>query len=404
MKLKNKVLMGAALAVSLVGLGLGQSYVEKGAIEAGAQSRQAPSFEVDPFWPQPLPNGWILGNVIGVAIDARDHIYIVHRAWGEGIFKPFAELGLQEGTSICCTPAPPIVEFDPDGNLVRAWGGPVEGAPYVWPESNHGIEVDYKGNIWIGGNGRADSHILKFTNDGKFLQQIGTPGFAEAASNDTTRFARVAEVAVLEETNEAFVADGYGNKRVAVLDADTGEFKRYWGAYGNKPVDSTERYRHDPSTPPSQQFTGPVHCAEPSNDGLLYVCDRTSDRIQVFKQDGTFVMEKLIAPETLSQGSTWDIDFSKDAAQKYIYLADGQNQRVYILERETLELLTMFGGGGRQPGLWFAPHSIATDSKGNVYTTETYEGKRIQKFIYKGVKDIPAMDQGPLWPAGELNN
>ena len=402
MKIKNKVLMGAALAVSLVGLSLGQQFVGTSG-EATAQAPQAPSFEVDPFWPQPLPNGWILGNVIGVAIDERDHVFIVHRAWGDGIFKPFAELGLQEGTSICCTPAPPVVEFDAEGNMVNAWGGPTDTGEYVWPESNHGIEVDYQGNIWIGGNGRADSHILKFTRDGKFIEQLGIAGIAEPDSNDTTRFSRVAEVSVVAKTNEAFVSDGYGNKRIAVLDATTGEFKRYWGAYGNKPVDPTERYRHDPTTPPSQQFTGPVHCAQPSNDGLLYVCDRTSDRIQVFQQDGTFMFEKLIMPETLSQGSTWDISFSTDADQKYIYLADGQNQRVHILLRETLDVLTMFGGGGRQPGLWFAPHSIATDSKGNIYTTETYEGKRIQKFIYQGVKDIPAKDQGVLWPAGELN-
>jgi DNA-binding beta-propeller fold protein YncE len=404
MKLKTKLFMGVALTAALVGLGLGQSYMEKDVIEASAQTLQAPAFEVDPFWPQPLPNEWILGNVIGVAVDARDHVYIVHRAWGEGIFKPFAELGLSEGTSICCEAAPPIVEFDPDGNMVRAWGGPVEGAPYVWPESNHGIEVDHKGNVWIGGNGRADSHILKFTNDGKFLQQLGTPGLPDPDSNDTSRFSRVAKISVVEETNEAFIADGYGNRRIAVLDADTGAFKRYWGAYGEKNiVDPTERYRHDPSTPPSRTFTGPVHCVEPSDDGLLYVCDRTSDRIQVFDRAGNYKSEVLIAPETGSQGSTWDLDFSRDAAQKYIYLADGQNQRVYIIDRASMEVLTQFGGGGRQPGLWFAPHSLATDSKGNIYTTETYEGKRIQKFMYKGIKDIPKMDQGALWPAGELN-
>ena len=402
MKLKNKVLMGVTLAVSLIGLSLGQSMMN--ATDATAQSAKAPSFEVDPFWPQPLPNGWILGNVIGVAVDARDHVYIVHRAWGDGIFKPFAELGLQQGTSICCTPAPPILEFDADGNLVRAWGGPVEGAPYVWPDSNHGIEVDHKGNVWIGGNGRGDSHILKFTNDGKFIAQYGTPGINEPDSNDTTHFSRVAKISVVEETNEAFIADGYGNRRIAVLDADTGEFKRYWGAYGEKNiVDPTERYRHDPSKPPSKTFTGPVHCVEPSNDGLIYVCDRSSDRIQVFDRAGNYKSEVLIAPETGAQGSTWDLDFSRDADQKYIYLADGQNQRVYIIERSTMEVLTKFGGGGRQPGLWFAPHSLATDSKGNIYTTETYEGKRIQKFIAKGITDIPAMDQGALWPAGELN-
>ncbi|MBT5074223.1 MAG: hypothetical protein HOJ34_00060 [Kordiimonadaceae bacterium] len=403
MKLKNKVLMGAAFAVSLIGLSLGQSIVGTSG-DATAQAPQAPSFEVDPFWPQPLPNGWILGNVIGVAVDARDHVYIVHRAWGEGIFKPFAELGLQLGTSICCTPAPPIVEFDADGNLVRAWGGPVEGAPYTWPESNHGIEVDHKGNVWIGGNGRGDSHILKFTNDGTFIAQYGTPGIATPDSNDTSKFSRVAKISVVEETNEAFIADGYGNRRIAVLDADTGEFKRYWGAYGAKEiVDPTERYRHDPSTPPSRTFTGPVHCVEPSNDGLLYVCDRTSDRIQIFDRAGNYKSEILIAPETGSQGSTWDLDFSRDEAQKYIYLADGQNQRVYIIERSTMEVLTKFGGGGRQPGLWFAPHSLATDSKGNIYTTETYEGKRIQKFIAKGITAIPSADQGALWPAAELN-
>ncbi len=403
MKIKSKVLMGVALTVSLVGLGLGQQFVGT-SNEATAQAPQAPSFEVDPFWPQPLPNGWILGNVIGVEIDERDHVFIVHRASGDGIFQGFSELGLQQGTSLCCTPAPPIVEFDPDGNLVNAWGGPVEGAPYTWPESNHGIEIDHNGNIWIGGNGRGDSHILKFTRDGQFIEQLGTPGIAEPDSNDTTRFSRVAEVSVVAETNEAFVADGYGNRRIAVLDANTGEFKRYWGAYGNVPEDPTERYRHDPTTPPHPQFTGPVHCSQPSNDGKLYVCDRSSDRIQVFEQDGTFLFEKLIMPETMSQGSTWDISFSTDEAQKYIYLADGQNQRVHILNREDLEPITMFGSGGRQPGTWYAPHSIATDSKGNVYTTETYEGKRIQKFIYKGIKDVPQFDQGVLWPEGELNN
>lgn len=403
MKLKNKVLMGAAFAVSLVGLSLGQSIVGTGG-DATAQSPQAPSFEVDPFWPQPLPNQWILGNVIGVAVDARDHVYIVHRAWGDGIFAPFSELGLREGTSICCTPAPPIIEFDADGNLVRAWGGPVEGAPYTWPVSNHGIEVDHNGNIWIGGNGRGDSHVLKFTNDGQFIAQYGTPGIAEADSMDQSHFSRVAKISVVAETNEAYIADGYGNRRIAVLDADSGEFKRYWGAYGEQNiVDPTERYRHDPSTPPNRTFTGPVHCVEPSNDGLIYVCDRTSDRIQIFKQDGTYVSETLIAPETGSQGSTWDLDFSRDEAQKYIYLADGQNQRVYIIDRASMEVLTKFGGGGRQPGLWFAPHSLATDSKGNIYTTETYEGKRIQKFIAKGIKDIPGPDQGAPWPASELN-
>ena len=202
--------------------------------------------------------------------------------------------------------------------------------------------------------------------------------------------------------NEAFVADGYANKRVAVLDADTGKFKRYWGAYGNKP-DDTNIGRYSPEDPPAQQFRNPVHCADPSNDGLVYVCDRANDRIQVFKTDGTFVKEKLIAPLTLGDGSVWDIAFSKDSAQKFMYVADGKNMRVYILDRESLEILTSFGDGGRQPGQFFAVHSIATDSKGNIFTTETYEGKRVQKFKYKGVKRVKEKNQGVPWGSKRQN-
>jgi DNA-binding beta-propeller fold protein YncE len=147
------------------------------------------------------------------------------------------------------------------------------------------------------------------------------------------------------------------------------------------------------------QFRNPVHCAEPSNDGLVYVCDRANDRIQVFKTDGTFVKEKQIAPRTLGDGSTWDIAFSPDAEQKFMYLADGKNMKVYIILRETLDVLTSFGDGGRQPGQFFAVHSIATDSKGNIYTTETYEGKRVQKFVFTGMGPVPGADQGVVWPA-----
>ena len=184
--------------------------------------------------------------------------------------------------------------------------------------------------------------------------------------------------------DEAYVADGYGNKRVAVIDMDTGELKRFWGAYGNKP-DDADLGPYDPDAPLAQQFRNPVHCAEPSNDGLVYVCDRPNDRIQVFRKDGTFVDEVRIAPKTLGDGSIWDIAFSRDPEQNFMYLADGKNEKVYVMDRETLEVLTSFGDGGRQPGLFFAVHSIATDSQGNIYTTETYEGKRVQKFVYKGL-------------------
>jgi DNA-binding beta-propeller fold protein YncE len=352
----------------------------------------APSFEVDPFWPKPLPNHWVLGSTVGVGIDSRDHVFIIHRRNGE----PQTELGaaLDPPGGECCLPAPPVLEFDPEGNLVGSWGGP--GSGYTWPASNHGLTVDPKDNVWIGGNGEGDSHILVFTRDGKLLKQIGLPGQG-TNSNSTEAFGRVAKISFDPTGAEAFVADGYANRRVAVVDAATGAFKRYWGAYGNKP-DDTRLPPYDPKAPPAQQFRTPVHCAEPSADGLVYVCDRPNDRIQVFRKDGSFVKEKIIAPLTLGDGSVWDITFSRDPGQRFIYLADGKNEKVYIIERSSLEVLTSFGDGGRQPGLFFAVHSIATDSKGNIYTTETYEGKRVQKFVYRGMKPVTRKNQGAPWP------
>ena len=372
---------------------------------ARAHAVEAPRFEVDPLWPKPLPNHWVLGNVIGVGVDANDHVFIVHR---NDTFDPQKEIGAVATPKLseCCVPAPPVLEFDPEGNLVKAWGGPGHG--YDWPSSNHGIAVDDKNNVWIGGNGTCpasgtsdcpagtiDSFILEFTHDGMLLKQIGM-SHQKVNSNSTTHFGRVAKISFDAKANEAFVADGYGNKRVAVLDMETGQIKRFWGAYGNVPSDSNLG-PYDPSAPPAQQFRNPVHCAEPSVDGLLYVCDRVNDRIQVFEKTGKFVKEKLIKPATRGDGSVWDIAFSRDPEQKYIFLADGKNEKVYVMDRQSLEILTAFGDGGRQPGQWFAVHSIATDSRGNIYTTETYEGKRVQKFVYKGMGMVVA-DQGVIWP------
>ena len=373
---------------ALVALGVAQATL-------GASDRQlvqAPRFEVDPMWPKPLPNHWILGSTIGVGIDSRDHVYIIHR--GDSTLNQRTEAGMNNGIGECCQAAPPVVEFDPEGNLVRAWGGPGQG--YVWPGSNHGISIDDKDIVWIGGNGATDSHMLKFSRDGKFLQQIGTPG-QQTNSNDSTHFGKVAKISFDLKAQEAFIADGYGNRRVAVVDMNTGALKRYWGAYGEKP-DDARTPPYDPSAPLIRQFRTPVHCAEPTNDGLVYVCDRPNDRIQVFRKNGTFVKEVQVAPKTRGDGSVWDIAFSKDAAQKYLYLADGKNERVYVMDRQTLEILTSFGDGGRQPGQFFAVHSIATDSKGNIYTTETYEGKRLQKFTYKGVGSVTRANQGVVWP------
>jgi len=241
-----------------------------------------------------------------------------------------------------------------------------------------------------------DNMVLKFTRDGKFLMQIGKPRSSKG-SNDLANLRLPAKTFLDKETNELYVADGYGNHRVIVFDADTGKYKRHWGAYGNKP-DDVDLGRYDPKAPPAKQFRNPVHCADLSVDRLLYVCDRVNDRIQVFKPDGTFVKEAFYNKETLGSGSTWDVAFSRDPQQRYMYVADGENAKVHVVLRETLDLLTSFGEGGRQPGEFYGVHSLATDSKGNLYTTETYRGQRVQKFTYKGLAPVTKKDQGVVWP------
>ena len=377
--------------------------------ELAGQSRnsvQAPYFEVDPLWPKPLPNHWVLGSTIGVSVDEKDHVWIIHRG-SATLGNNEKGLELNPPTGECCAGAPPVLEFDPEGNLVGHWGGPGEG--YEWPASNHGITIDYKGNVWIGGNGDQDSQVLKFTKQGKFLLRVGKsaarkgPNNAQGqptyvgGSNDQVSFGRVAKIFVDPAANEAYLADGYLNKRVAIIDADTGKLKRYWGAYGNKP-DDTNLGPYKPEAPPAQQFRNPVHCADLSRDGFVYVCDRQNNRLQVFTKDGKFVKEAFYAKNSLSEGAVWDVAFSKDPQQTYIFLADGRNMKIRVLRRETLEELTSFGDGGRQPGQFYAVHSIAADSKGNLYTTETYEGKRVQKFTYKGLKTVSKKEQGTVWP------
>ena len=402
---RNRV-VAAFFLVALAALTLAHNLVERTAAAQAQNAVQAPRFEVDPLWPKPLPNHWLLGSTIGVAVDARDRVWIIHRSSatldaterGAEVNPPVAE---------CCKGAPPVLAFDQAGNLAASWGGPGQG--YEWPQSNHGIFIDHNGNVWIGGNGAGDSHVLKFTQDGKFLAQYGKQharrisGAGQDAkyqrgSNDPNSFGRVAKIFVEPKANEAYLADGYFNTRVAVLDAATGKMKRYWGAYGNKPTDE-DLGPYKPDAPPAQQFRNPVHCADVSNDGFVYACDRVNDRIQVFTKEGKFVKEQFIAKNTLAAGSVWDMAFSRDPQQRYIYVADGQNQKVYILERESLRLLTSFGDGGRQPGQFFGVHSIVTDSQGNIYTTETYEGKRVQKFSYRGLGPVTKPDQGVVWPA-----
>jgi len=369
----------------------------------------APRFEVDVAWPKPLPNHWILGPTIGVSVDADNHVWIIHR----GNLLSITEKQLDLGTGDCCAAAPPVLEFDQAGNLMRSWGGPGEG--YEWPTSLHGIFVDYKHNVWIGGNGRDDSEILKFTQDGKFLMQVGkkgarrkddapadpsieggVAGFA-ADSSDPSNFGRAAKIFVDQRENEAYIADGYLNRRVAVLDADTGKMKRWWGAYGNKP-DDTSLGAYDPAAPPAQQFRNPVHCADMSVDRMIYVCDRVNDRLQIFTPEGKFVKEARFETNTKSDGSVWDIAFSRDPQQNWIFMADGVSEKVKIIDRKTLAEVTTFGDGGHQPGEFYGAHSIAIDLKGNLYVTETYNGRRVQRFIYKGMAPVTKLNQGVVWP------
>jgi hypothetical protein len=401
--------IGAALAMALAGIGLSPAPVD-------AQAKQAPIFEVDPLWPKPLPNHWVTGSTIGLSVDAQDNVWTIHRPnTVEDNFKAAdilvgdargrddeAQPGApnaaapSQGAPIgkCCKVAPPVLVYDQAGNLVRSWGGPGQG--YDWPDSNHGITVDHEGNVWLAGNGMRDTQILKFTGAGKFIFQIGKHG-VHNGSNDVENFWQPTKLWEDVAANEMYIGDGYGNRRVMVVDVATGKYKRHWGAYGNKPSD--ERVpAYTPDGPPSQQFNT-VHCAIVSNDGLVYVCDRVNDRVQVFRKDGTFVKEAFIDTHTFRSGSVWDMTFSRDPQQTYIYAANGVDEKINILLRSTLEVLTSFGDGGRGPGQFFGVHNLATDSKGNLYATETYTGARVQRFLYKGVGPVTKAEQGVVWPA-----
>jgi len=387
----RKLALGALVVSAAVALSQGEANLEVG-LSAQTATVNAPYFDVDPFWPKPLPNHWVLGSTIGVSVDDRDHVWIIHRPGS--IDDNFKAAVVTPQVGRCCTPAPPVLEFDQAGNLVGHWGGP--GPGYEWPVSNHGITVDHKGNVWIGGNDEAkDTQVLKFTRQGKFILQIGKQ-CVHNGSDDTQNLWRAAKIFVDPPTNEAYIADGYGNRRVIVFDADTGKYKRHWGAYGVKP-DDAKIGDYEPGEPPSKHFRT-VHCVIVSKDRFVYVCDRVNDRVQVFRTDGTFVKEMFFETKTIRSGSVWDMAFSRDPQETYIYQVDGVNEEVRVLRRDTLEVVTVFGDGGRQPGQFYGVHNIAVDSKGNLYTTETYNGARLQRFLYKGVRAV-AKNRGVPWPA-----
>jgi DNA-binding beta-propeller fold protein YncE len=404
MKSKRNVLIGSSFIAVVAALGVSQSLLEQRAeAQATTGAIMAPKFEVDPAWPKPLPNNWTTAESIGVAVDGEDHVWMLHRS--DNILNdPVESAAVSEGgrtkTAECCVVAPPVIEFDQAGNVLHSWGGK-DGPNWQWPASNHGMWVDHKGNVWIGSNGNGnDGLILKFTQEGKFLLQVGVKKQGLGPDSlSKERFYLPAKIMMDAKMNELYVADGYGNRRVVVIDGDTGVFKRFWGAYGNVPDDKFMHPPYVPGAKGSPQFRSPVHCADVSNDGLVYVCDRVSDRVQIFTREGKFVREFLVQPESRGDGSVWDVAFSRDPQQKYLYVGDGRNQRVHIYDRQTLTLLTSFGSGGHNPGQFYSLHNLATDSKGNLYTVETYQGRRIQKFTYRGVQPVTKKDQGVPWPS-----
>lgn len=356
-------------------------------------AKMVPYFEWDETFPKlPLKNNWVLGTVVGVGIDAQDHVWIAHRA---ETLNP-NELNGESGRGECCVRGPHVMEFDYAGNLLQAWGGASKNGEYDWPTAGtpspdptvgggpngmHSVFVDSKDNVWLTGTGASDGQMLKFSRTGKFLLQIGHVGRTKPDSNDTENLNKATGVAEYAPTNEMFVSDGYGNRRVIVFDATTGKYKRHWGAFGNKPVDGG-RYVYDPNTP-NQQFNTP-HGIGVSKDGMVYVADRNNSRIQSFKVDGTFVAEKYIEPHAMS-GTAFGVAVSP-GTQDYLYVPDGRNEKVWILERKTLDIIGSFGCPGHAGGCMTTPHSIATDSKGNVYVGETWEGKRVQRYLYKGLR------------------
>ena len=365
-------------------------------------AQPVPAYEVDAAWPKRLPNNWIIGQVAGIAVDQDDTIWVVHRP--QSLTPQEAGAIQNPPFSICCVPAPSVLQFDQEGNLLQAWGGPywdrqrsvwVDDSPDgVWPSNEHCIEVDLEGNVWLAGNGD-ENLVLKYNNDGsELLLVIGTVESEDATelnaedfdeviitggSNDTSRLGRPAEVEVDDEAREVYIADGYGNRRVIVFDMDTGEYKRHWGAYGRVPNDDPLPV-YDPDADPAQSFLGPVHSVRISEDGLVYVADRTGDRIQTFQKDGTYIEENFIAPWTRSNGSVWDIELSPFPGQPFMFVADGANNRIWIVNRDSMELVGEIGGGGRNAGSFDWVHNLAIDSVGNIYTSEVNEGKRIQKF------------------------
>jgi DNA-binding beta-propeller fold protein YncE len=340
-------------------------------LSASAVAAEIPRYQVDPTWPKPLPNHWVMGEASGVAVDAKDHIWVLQRPNSIRTGKKGA--ACKAASLRSCEPAPPVLVFDQKGNLLRAWGGPGDG--YEWPQREHGITIDYKGYVWLGGNGPKDGQFLKFNQDGKFVLQIGKSG-DQTNSDDPARLGQPASAAIDPLTNEVYIADGYFNHRVIVFDADTGAYRRIWGAYGKRPTD----LKLPTKNPASPQFGNPVHCVKIAADDLVYVCDRSNNRIQVFRKDGAFVRQIVLDSHSTSMSSPWDLAFWIDPKQRFLFNADGTGNEMSVVLRDSGKVVDRFGKAGARSGEFLGLHNVAIDSKGNIYTTEVDPGDRVQKF------------------------
>ena len=355
---------------------------------------KAPTFAPDPTFPT-LPNNWVLGNVAGITVDRHDNVWLIHRPRTVAADK---------------TAAPPVVEFSPTGKFVQAWGG--DGTGFDWPDAEHNIFVDHKDNVWISGSSpsgqskttRSDDMMIKFTNAGKFLLQIGGRSVS-LGSKDPKSVNKPGDLFVSPKTNEVYVADGYGNRRVIVFDADTGAFKRMWGAFGKPPEDDAgsggrgasggpagvPAGRGRGAPPPvldtegdgSPTFSSPVHGIVVSNDDIVYVADRTNRRFQMFTPEGKYLGQMFINRSGPAPESVCGFALSPDKAQQYLYIADYGNSHIVVVDRKKLEVVYQFGKRGTDPGDFQGLHHIAADSKGNLYTAEVAPGARAQRFAIK---------------------
>ena len=378
----------AGSLAAVVAIGVAVDVPDK--IASAQTGRQpVPLFEPDPLFFKTLPNKWVSGQVGGVAVDSHDNIWVFHRPATIPDGEKAASLTPPQAE--CCIPAPAVLEFDPNGNFLQAWGAPGEG--YEWPTAQHGIFVDDKDNVWLSGSAKEDNQILKFTSKGKFLSQIGHKG-KNKGSNDPTNLGGPAGLFLYRKSNELFVADGYFNRRVIVFDAETGAYKRHWGAYGKRPDDD---YTFPPRAqliqgPPPQQFNNPVHAVLVTNDDLVYVADRSNNRLQVFKLDGTFVKEVFMTRNTLqAEGTMHNFATSPDKAQRFLYAVDGSNKVIRVLNRQTMEIVESIGGhSGHNAREFFHVHSFAADSKGNLNIGEVNNGQRYYKYAFKGMGTAPS--------------